>query len=187
GSCRRSRRSTSRPQRPSPRTPMVDDERPEPTPDPDATPTGAESIAPPAGEAHDVTAEADSTPGPETDAGLEPEAVLEPDTPELDTAEPGPAAEPGPVEPEPVAVHPAPEAGSAPGMGRTVTVISLRVVRGLAGMAAAAAVIAAVGLVPLPTLGITPLATTVEPEPADLLALCPGATLRLGDETGANA
>src|SRR5690606_426684 len=61
------------------------------------------------------------------------------------------------------------------------------VVRGLAGLAAAAAVIAAVGLVPLPTLGITPLATTVEPEPADLLALCPGAALRLGDETGANA
>src|SRR5690606_10308908 len=55
------------------------------------------------------------------------------------------------------------------------------------GMAAAAAVIAAVGLLPLPTLGIIPLATTVEPEPADLLALCPGAALRLGDETGANA
>ncbi len=82
---------------------------------------------------------------------------------------------------------PVPEAESGPGIGRTVTVISLRVVRGLAGVAAAVAVVAAVGLVPLPTIGVTPLATTVEPQPADLLALCPGSALRLGDETGADA
>jgi hypothetical protein len=155
---------------------MADDERPDLTPDADATPTSSESVAPPAGETDDgnvATGEANV----ETDS-----------TDSVDsTSDTEAAAERELGEPEPAAADPDPEAGSAPGMGRTVTVISLRVVRGLAGMAAAAAVIAAVGLVPLPTLGITPLATTVEPEPADLLALCPGATLRLGDETGANA
>jgi hypothetical protein len=139
---------------------MADDERPDLTPDADATPTSSESVAPPAGETDDgnvATGEANV----ETDS-----------TDSVDsTSDTEAAAERELGEPEPAAADPDPEAGSAPGMGRTVTVISLRVVRGLAGMAAAAAVIAAVGLVPLPTLGITPLATTVEPEPADLLAL----------------
>lgn len=154
---------------------MADDERPDLTPDADAAPTNDESVAPPAGETVDGNVATDdaSVATDSADSTSDAETAAEP--------------EPGPVEPELAAAHPTPEAGSAPGMGRTVTVISLRIVRGLAGMAAAAAVIAVVGLVPLPTLGITPLATTVEPEPADLLALCPGATLRLGDETGANA
>ncbi len=68
-----------------------------------------------------------------------------------------------------------------------LTVISLRVVRGLVGVAAALAVIAAVGLVAPPPVGVAPLSTTVEPQPADLLAACPGALQRLGDDTGANA
>lgn len=150
---------------------MGDDERPESTPDADATPEAA-----PGGE---VAAGGEMAPGAEVAPTVPPEeaAVEAP-------SEPDAAAEPE-SEPEPES---APHSSvSTPGMGRTVTVISLRVVRGLAGMAAAAAVIAAVGLVPLPTIGVTPLATTVTPEAADLLALCPGATLRLGDETGANA
>lgn len=73
------------------------------------------------------------------------------------------------------------------GRGRTITVVSLRVVRGLVGIAAAAVVIGAVGLVPLPTVGIEPLGVTVEPDPADLLELCTGSLLRLGDDSGANA
>ena len=73
------------------------------------------------------------------------------------------------------------------GKGRAITLVSLRVVRGLVGAAAAVVVIGAVGLVPLPTIGIEPLAVTVEPEPADLLQLCAGSLLRLGDDTGANA
>lgn len=141
---------------------MVDDERPEPTPAPD-----------PAAEAP-------------------PERALEADASrDSGSSDSAPATEAPAVE-APLADAPAPDApaspeGTGPGLGHTVTVISLRVVRGLAGMAVAAAVIAAVGLVPLPSAGITPLGTTVEPEPADLLALCPGAALRLGDETGANA
>lgn len=109
------------------------------------------------------------------------QSVPEPETPEIEVPEAeAPAATDATAAPEPVEA-------SGPGLGHAVTIISLRVVRGLAGMAAAAAVIAAVGLVQLPTIGITPLATTVEPQPADLLAVCPGAALRLGDETGANA
>ncbi|MFT4029386.1 MAG: DUF5719 family protein [Protaetiibacter sp.] len=73
------------------------------------------------------------------------------------------------------------------GAGWRVTLISLRVVRGLVGAAAALAVIVAVGLLPAPRTGVEPLGATVTPEPADLLALCPGSLLRLGDDTGANA
>jgi hypothetical protein len=139
------------------RIPMGDDERPESTPDAEVVPGG------------------DVAPGTE----------VVPTTPAEEEAVEAPAEPDAAAEPE---REPAPHSSvSTPGMGRTVTVISLRVVRGLAGMAAAAAVIAAVGLVLLPTIGVTPLATTVTPEAADLLALCPGATLRLGDETGANA
>lgn len=81
----------------------------------------------------------------------------------------------------------APPARTASGRGRTITLVSLRVVRGLVGAAAAAVVIGAVGLVPLPTVGIDPLAVTVEPPPADMLQLCTGSLLRLGDDSGSNA
>jgi len=73
------------------------------------------------------------------------------------------------------------------GAGHTAAVVSLRVVRGLAGVAAAAATVAAVGLIAPPVAGIAPLGMTVEPQPAELSAVCTGSLLRLGDETGANA
>lgn len=87
------------------------------------------------------------------------------------------------------AAHDAAEPAGRPasGRGRRITLVSLRVVRGLVGAAAAAIVIGAVGLVPLPTVGIDPLAVTVEPDPADLLQLCTGPLLRLGDDSGDNA
>ena len=111
------------------------------------------------------------------------------------TASPVPAGDPSTAEPVPAAAEavggdetaPPPDAPRPPGLGRRVTVVSLRVARGLGGLAAAAAVVAAVGLVPLPEAGIEPLGTVVEPEAADLLSVCPGALLRLGDETGGNA
>jgi hypothetical protein len=149
---------------------MADDERPDVAPEEPETPQAApvpEQV---------VRAE---------QAVPEPEAA-EIDAPEIDAPEvEAPEAEVPAVTDAPAAPEPAEASG--PGLGHAVTIISLRVVRGLAGMAAAAAVIAAVGLVPLPTIGITPLASTVEPKPADLLAVCPGAVVRLGDETGANA
>lgn len=118
--------------------------------------------------------------------------AAEPIAAEADTADP-PAVEPNTVEPNTVEPNPAHEEAAAPaartasGRGRAITVVSLRVVRGLVGTAAAAVVIGAVGLVPLPTVGIDPLAVTVEPAPADILQLCAGSLLRLGDDSGANA
>lgn len=100
------------------------------------------------------------------------------------TEAPTPTAEPTPSE---VPTDAEMSAASAPLDARAVTVISLRVVRGLAGLAAAIAVIGAVGLLPLPTFEVDPVGTTVEPQPAELLAVCPGAGLRLGDETGSRA
>jgi len=73
------------------------------------------------------------------------------------------------------------------GAGRTAALVSLRVMRGLAGTAAAAATILAVGLVAPPQLGVEPRGVTVEPQPAELSVACTGALLRLGDETGAHA
>lgn len=132
----------------------------------------------------------DVRPDPAADAEETPEATPAEVTPAeatpsapTDDREPVPDAEAAPRIRPPDA-HETATAGS---LGRTVTVISLRIVRGLAGIATAVAIIAAVGLVPLPTIGVTPLGTPVEPQPADLLALCPGAALRLGDETGADA
>ncbi|WP_168200334.1 DUF5719 family protein [Protaetiibacter larvae] len=99
-----------------------------------------------------------------------------------------PAVEaPEPLASEPQAAetalpHPRPRS-----VGRAVTVISLRVVRGLVGAAAAILVIGAVGFVPLPTIGIEPLATTVQPEPAELLVGCAGSLLQLGDDAGTDA
>ncbi|TXK16276.1 DUF5719 family protein [Homoserinibacter sp. GY 40078] len=70
---------------------------------------------------------------------------------------------------------------------RSATLVSLRIVRGVVGIAAAAVVVGTVGLVPVPTSGISPLGVTVDPEPADLQRLCAGSLVRLGDDTGADA
>jgi hypothetical protein len=45
-------------------------------------------------------------------------------------------------------------------------------------------VIAAVAFLPLPTVGPAARTVTVEPAPADQLRVCPGAVMRVGDETG---
>jgi len=125
-----------------------------------------------------------------TDADLPEEALpREPETGEIPQGAPEETREEPreePPEEAPVEAD-APGARTASGRGRTITLVSLRVVRGLVGAAAAAVVIGAVGLVPLPTVGIEPLAVTVEPAPADLVQLCTGSLLRLGDDSGANA
>ncbi|MEO6115057.1 MAG: DUF5719 family protein, partial [Pseudolysinimonas sp.] len=55
------------------------------------------------------------------------------------------------------------------------------------GIVAAVAVIGAVGLLPLPSHRIAVPTVTVTPDPTDQVRVCPGALLRLGDETGQNA
>lgn len=162
---------------------MVDDERPD---------EAADAVE--ASEVTEAAAGAGETPEPAEGAGT-PEAHETAGTPEAHETAGTVETSAAPETHETSAAHEVHEAAEPPepsdapggGIGRTVTVISLRVVRGLAGMASAAALIAAVGLVPLPTIGVTPLGTPVEPQPADLLALCPGGALRLGDETGADA
>ena len=89
-----------------------------------------------------------------------------------------------------------PEAGAPPAStppsaanarSREAAMVSLRVARGLVGLGLAAALVAGVGLATAPSVSIDPLATTVDPEPADLIRACAGPLLRLGDPTGANA
>ncbi len=78
-------------------------------------------------------------------------------------------------------------AAPRPGLARRVALLSLRVVAGTIAVVAAAATIGAVGLIPIPTVGITPPGVTVSPVPADQVRVCAGSVLRLGDETGENA
>lgn len=73
------------------------------------------------------------------------------------------------------------------GRARRAAIVGLRVVAGVAGIVASLAVIGAVGLLPLPSHRIAVPTVTVTPEPTDQIRVCPGALLRLGDESGQNA
>ncbi|WP_395639253.1 DUF5719 family protein [Pseudolysinimonas sp.] len=65
--------------------------------------------------------------------------------------------------------------------------IGARIVSGVVAVGVAALVIGAVAFVPFPVVGSDPRSLTVEPAPADQVRVCPGAALRVGDESGANA
>jgi hypothetical protein len=92
--------------------------------------------------------------------------------------------------PEP-AVEPTAEPTSEPaartGRARSAALVGLRVVAGTVGIVASGAIIGAVGLLPLPSHRIAVPTVTVTPDPADQVRVCPGALLRLGDESGQNA
>jgi hypothetical protein len=62
--------------------------------------------------------------------------------------------------------------------------LGARIASGTVGVAAAAVVIAAVAFLPLPTVGPAGRTVTVAPAPADQVRVCPGAAMRVGDETG---
>ncbi len=83
--------------------------------------------------------------------------------------------------------NPEAPAGERPGRARSAALVGLRVVAGTVGLLASAAIIGAVGLLPLPSHRIAVPTVTVSPDPADQVRVCPGALLRLGDETGQNA
>jgi hypothetical protein len=113
--------------------------------------------------------------------------MAEPTGPEeLDAIEPEHEAPEAP-EPEHAETTGTPSAEVRPGRGRRAALIGLRVVAGSVAVVAAAATVAAVGLIPFPAIGAPPPAVEITPVPADELRACAGATLRLGDETGANA
>lgn len=65
--------------------------------------------------------------------------------------------------------------------------IGARIAGGALGAGATALVVAVAAFLPLPTLGPDPRAVTVDPAPADQLRVCPGAAMRVGDESGENA
>jgi len=95
----------------------------------------------------------------------------------------------GAVDRDPGAPDLAPDAGQdeRTGRARGAALVGLRVVTGTAGIVAAVAIIAAVGLLPLPSHRVAVPTVTVTPQPADQVRVCPGALLRLGDESGQNA
>lgn len=66
-------------------------------------------------------------------------------------------------------------------------VIGARIASGVVAAGVALVVVAAVALVPFPSRALDPRTLTVDPAPADQLRVCPGAAVRLGDETGGNA
>jgi hypothetical protein len=74
-----------------------------------------------------------------------------------------------------------------PGRARRAAIVGLRVVAGTVGIVASVAIIGAVGLLPLPAHRIPVPTVTVTPGPAAQVRVCPGALLRLGDESGQNA
>lgn len=74
-----------------------------------------------------------------------------------------------------------------PVTARGVAIVGARVVTGLVGIGIAAATIAASVLVPLPGIRVVPPSTVITPVPTAQQLVCPGAVLRLSDETGQGA
>jgi hypothetical protein len=71
--------------------------------------------------------------------------------------------------------------------GQRGLVIGARIASGTVAAGVAALVIAGVAFLPVPTFGPEPRTVTVEPAPADQVRVCPGAAMRIGDETGGSA
>lgn len=67
---------------------------------------------------------------------------------------------------------------------RAAAMMSARVVTGLMGIAVAVFTVGAAALVPWPSVRATPPSELVTPVPTAQQLVCPGALLRLGDETG---
>lgn len=74
-----------------------------------------------------------------------------------------------------------------PVTARGVAIVGVRTVAGLVGVGVAAAAIAASALLPIPTISATPASQVVTPVPTAQQLVCPGAVLRLSDETGEGA
>ena len=83
--------------------------------------------------------------------------------------------------------EPEQRAPRAPVTVRGVAIVGARVVTGAIGIGVAIATITAATLLPLPTLGTTPVGVLVTPVPTAQQLVCPGALLRLADDTGQGA
>ncbi|TPW73574.1 DUF5719 family protein [Schumannella sp. 10F1B-5-1] len=85
------------------------------------------------------------------------------------------------------APRPERDAAARSAVARRRALAGLRATTGAIGVVIAAGVVAAVGLVPLPGVGEPAPAVEVTPQRAELEQVCPGALLRLGDDTGQDA
>ena len=70
---------------------------------------------------------------------------------------------------------------------RGAAIVGVRVVAGTVGLAIALAAIAGATFLPIPSYTATPPSVEVTPVPTAQQLVCPGALLRLGDETGQSA
>ena len=70
---------------------------------------------------------------------------------------------------------------------RGAAIVGVRVVAGTVGLAVALAAIAGATFLPIPSITATPASVVVTPVPTAQQLVCPGALLRLGDETGQSA
>jgi hypothetical protein len=70
---------------------------------------------------------------------------------------------------------------------RGAAIVGVRVVAGTVGIAVALAAIAGATFLPIPTIETTPASVDVTPVATAQQLVCPGALLRLGDETGQSA
>ena len=70
---------------------------------------------------------------------------------------------------------------------RGAAIVGVRVVAGTVGIAAALAAIAGATFLPIPVISATPASVDVTPVATAQELVCPGALLRLGDETGQQA
>lgn len=75
----------------------------------------------------------------------------------------------------------------APLTVRGVAIVGARVVTGAIGIGVAIATITAATLLPLPTAATTPVGVLVNPVPTAQQLVCPGALLRLSDDSGQGA
>lgn len=69
-------------------------------------------------------------------------------------------------------------------MARRGLLLGVRLSSGVVAVGVAAVTVAAVGLIPLPTVGAAPVPVRVEPAPAGQVRVCSGAAVRLGDAAG---
>jgi len=70
---------------------------------------------------------------------------------------------------------------------RGAAIVGVRVVAGTVGLAVALAAIAGATFLPIPSITASPATVEVTPVPTAQQLVCPGAMLRLGDETGQSA
>jgi len=70
---------------------------------------------------------------------------------------------------------------------RARLLVGARAATGAIGIVIGVGVVAAATFLPLPTVVLAPASVTVVPVPSTAQLVCPGAVLRLGDESGANA